>query len=80
MLLAEASGLDPGVVYDAVRSGAGNSRIFELRAPMMIAGRYTPATMKMDRAHHRCKLRISLARRRPRLTGARTGAISIGSR
>jgi putative dehydrogenase len=47
MLLAEASGLDLAVVYDAIRSGAGNSRIFELRAPMMIEGRYEPPTMKM---------------------------------
>ena len=48
MLLAEKSGLDLDLVYDAIRSGAGNSRIFELRAPMMIAGRYEPPTMKME--------------------------------
>ena len=47
MLLAESFGLDLDLAYDAIRSGAGTSRIFELRAPMMIAERYTPATMKM---------------------------------
>ena len=47
MLLAEAAGLDLAVVYDAIRAGAGNSRIFELRAPLMIEGRYEPPTMKM---------------------------------
>jgi putative dehydrogenase len=47
MLLAEAAGLDPAIVYDAIRAGAGNSRIFELRAPMMIEDRYAPPTMKM---------------------------------
>jgi 3-hydroxyisobutyrate dehydrogenase-like beta-hydroxyacid dehydrogenase len=31
-----------------VSTGAGNSRIFELRAPMMVADRYDNATMKMS--------------------------------
>lgn len=48
LLLAERSGLDLGMVFDAVRSGAGNSRMFEVRGPLMIEGRYEPATMKMD--------------------------------
>ena len=30
-----------------VKSGAGNSRIFELRAPMMVRNRYDDATMKV---------------------------------
>ena len=30
-----------------VTAGAGNSRVFELRAPMMVKGRYDDATMKV---------------------------------
>lgn len=48
LLLAKKSGLDLQMVYDAVRSGAGNSRMFEMRGPMMINDTYEPATMKMD--------------------------------
>lgn len=48
LLLAERSGLDLRMTYDAIRSGAGNSRMFEVRGPLMIDGRYEPATMKMD--------------------------------
>ena len=48
LLMAQKSGLDLDMVYEAIRSGAGNSRMFEVRGPMMIAGQYTPATMKMD--------------------------------
>ena len=48
LLLAQKSGLDLQMVYDAVRSGAGNSRMFEVRGPMMIDDTYEPATMKMD--------------------------------
>lgn len=48
LLLAEKSGLDLEMVYDAISSGAGSSRMFEVRAPMMIKGEYEPATMKMD--------------------------------
>jgi L-threonate 2-dehydrogenase len=48
LLLAEKSGLDLNMVFDAIRSGAGNSRMFEVRGPLMIEGRYEPATMKMD--------------------------------
>lgn len=47
LLLAERSGLDPALVYDAIRDGAGTSRIFEVRGPLMIAERYQPASMKM---------------------------------
>jgi len=49
LLLAEKSGLDLQMVYDAISSGtgAGNSRMFEVRGPLMIEGRYEPATMSM---------------------------------
>ena len=48
LLLAEKAGLDLPLVYDAIRSGAGTSRMFELRGPLMVEGRYEPATMKLD--------------------------------
>jgi putative dehydrogenase len=41
------AGLKPQVIYDMVTSGAGNSRIFELRGPMMVRNRYDQATMKV---------------------------------
>jgi L-threonate 2-dehydrogenase len=48
MVLALKSGLDPQVVLDMVRVGAGNSRVFELRAPMMVRDRYDEPTMKVS--------------------------------
>lgn len=48
LLLAQKSGLDLAMVLDAVTSGAGNSRMLEVRGPMMAEGAYEPATMKMD--------------------------------
>ena len=40
MVLAQRAGLDPQTVYDLVKSGAGTSRMFELRGPLMAAGEY----------------------------------------
>src|ERR1700726_626434 len=48
MLLAERSGLDPKMVVDMVGPGAGGSRMFQMRAPMMVEGVYEPATMKVS--------------------------------
>src|SRR5689334_20799913 len=47
MVLGMKAGLDPQVIHDMVTAGAGNSRVFELRAPMMVKGRYDDATMKI---------------------------------
>jgi 3-hydroxyisobutyrate dehydrogenase-like beta-hydroxyacid dehydrogenase len=47
MVLGMKAGLDPQVVHDMVTAGAGNSRVFELRAPMMVKGRYDDPTMKI---------------------------------
>jgi L-threonate 2-dehydrogenase len=47
MVLGIKAGLAPQTIYDMVRSGAGNSRIFELRAPMMVRNRYDDPTMKV---------------------------------
>jgi 3-hydroxyisobutyrate dehydrogenase-like beta-hydroxyacid dehydrogenase len=48
MVLAKKAGLDPATVVDVIGSGAGTSRVFELRAPMMAEDSYQPATMKID--------------------------------
>jgi putative dehydrogenase len=48
MMLAERAGLDPKMVVDLVGPGAGGSRMFQMRAPMMVAGVYEPATMKVS--------------------------------
>jgi 3-hydroxyisobutyrate dehydrogenase-like beta-hydroxyacid dehydrogenase len=40
LVLAEKAGLDLKQVVDLVKAGAGNSRIFELRAPLMAEGYY----------------------------------------
>lgn len=48
MVLGMKAGLEPEDIYNVVKAGAGNSRIFELRAPMMVEDSYDAATMKMD--------------------------------
>ena len=48
MLLAERAGLDAKLVVDMVGPGAGGSRMFQLRAPMMVERVYEPATMKVS--------------------------------
>jgi len=48
MVLGMKAGLEPGTIYDVIKAGAGNSRIFELRGPMMVEDNYNEATMKMD--------------------------------
>lgn len=42
------SGLDLKLLYKVIKDGAGTSRIFEVRAPMMIADDYAQATMKVE--------------------------------
>ncbi|MGH6925806.1 MAG: NAD(P)-dependent oxidoreductase [Propylenella sp.] len=48
MVLAEKAGLDLKQVVKLVSAGAANSRIFELRAPMMAENHYLPATMRLS--------------------------------
>lgn len=48
MVLGMKAGLPPQVIFDLIKSGAGNSRVFELRAPMMVKGKYDDVTMKID--------------------------------
>jgi len=48
MILAERAGLDPKLVVEMVGPGAGGSRMFQMRAPMMVERTYEPATMKVS--------------------------------
>jgi putative dehydrogenase len=47
IVLGTKAGLDPGRILEVIGSGAGTSRIFELRGPMMARGVYTPPTATM---------------------------------
>jgi len=46
MVLGMKAGLDPRTIFEMISNGAGNSRVFELRAPMMVKDHYSDATMK----------------------------------
>ena len=48
LVLGMKAGLDPHKIVEVIGSGAGTSRMFELRAPMMADNRYRPATMKSE--------------------------------
>jgi 3-hydroxyisobutyrate dehydrogenase-like beta-hydroxyacid dehydrogenase len=48
MVLGMKAGLDPVQVVKLIGAGAGTSRVFELRAPMMAANSYDDATMKVS--------------------------------
>jgi L-threonate 2-dehydrogenase len=48
MVLAMKAGLDPEQVVEVVGSGAGTSRVFEMRAPLMARNEYTPPTMQVE--------------------------------
>jgi putative dehydrogenase len=47
IVLGTKAGLDPARILEVIGSGAGTSRIFELRGPMMAKGVYTPPTATM---------------------------------
>ncbi len=48
MVLGMKAGLDPAMVLKVVSDGAGNSRMLEVRGPMMVKGDYSDATMKVQ--------------------------------
>jgi 3-hydroxyisobutyrate dehydrogenase-like beta-hydroxyacid dehydrogenase len=48
MVLGIKAGLDPAEIVKVISSGAGNSRVFELRAPLMAKRAYRPPTMKIE--------------------------------
>lgn len=45
MLLGEHLGLDPQMVYEVIKTGAGSSRMFESRASLMAKKEYRPVSM-----------------------------------
>lgn len=42
LVLAKKSGLDPNVVFDAIKGGLAGSAVMNAKAPMMIAGNFKP--------------------------------------
>jgi putative dehydrogenase len=48
MVLGMKSGLDPDMIYKVIKDGAGNSRMFEIRGPMMVEDEYSEATMSIN--------------------------------
>jgi L-threonate 2-dehydrogenase len=48
MMLAERAGLDFNQVIEMIAPGAGGSRMFQMRAPMMANRSYEPATMRIS--------------------------------
>jgi 3-hydroxyisobutyrate dehydrogenase len=46
-VLGEMAGLDPALVFDVIADSAGSSRMFQIRGPMMVAGRYDEPTATM---------------------------------
>lgn len=47
MVLGMKAGLDPKQIFKLVQAGAANSRVFELRAPMMVEDRYDGDNLTM---------------------------------
>ena len=48
LVLAMKAGLDPAMVLKVVCAGVGQSRVLEVRGPMIVRGDYSKATMKLD--------------------------------
>ena len=46
-VLGKKAGIDPEMIYKVISDGAGTSRMFEVRGPLMVTGQYDEATMKM---------------------------------
>ena len=47
-VLGMKAGLDPQTIYRVAGDGAGTSRMFQVRGPQMVTGRYDNATMKNE--------------------------------
>ena len=47
LLLAERAGLDPALALRALADGAGNSRMLEVRGPMMLSGDFAAANIAL---------------------------------
>jgi 3-hydroxyisobutyrate dehydrogenase-like beta-hydroxyacid dehydrogenase len=48
LALGEAAGLDEATVHAVIGAGAGTSKMFEIRGPMMVKKQFLPATMTVD--------------------------------
>jgi 3-hydroxyisobutyrate dehydrogenase-like beta-hydroxyacid dehydrogenase len=48
MVLGMKAGLDPAMILKVVAGGAGGSRMFQVRGPMMVKGDYSEATMRNE--------------------------------
>jgi 3-hydroxyisobutyrate dehydrogenase-like beta-hydroxyacid dehydrogenase len=48
MVLGMKAGLNAQKVFDVISTSAGTSRMFEVRGPMMVAGEYDEATMRVS--------------------------------
>jgi 3-hydroxyisobutyrate dehydrogenase-like beta-hydroxyacid dehydrogenase len=46
--LAIKAGIDPAMMYKVIAGGAGGSRMFAVRGPMMVDNDYSDATMKVE--------------------------------
>ena len=46
MVLGMKAGLAPQQIVEVIAAGAGTSRVFELRAPLMAENRYQPASIR----------------------------------
>jgi 3-hydroxyisobutyrate dehydrogenase-like beta-hydroxyacid dehydrogenase len=47
LVLAMKAGIDPGLAFKVLSAGAGSSRMLQVRGPMMVAGDYSQALMKL---------------------------------
>jgi len=47
-VLGMKAGLDPATIFKVAGDGAGTSRMFQVRGPQMVAGKYDDATMKVE--------------------------------
>jgi putative dehydrogenase len=48
LVLAMKAGLDPAMVVKVIGDGAGSSRMFQVRGPMMVTGDYSEPMMKLE--------------------------------
>lgn len=48
LLLGMQAGLDPATLVEVIAQGAGTSRIFELRGPLMVDERFRPPTASLE--------------------------------
>jgi 3-hydroxyisobutyrate dehydrogenase-like beta-hydroxyacid dehydrogenase len=48
LLLARRAGLDPALALQALSDGAGNSRMLEIRGPMMVEGDFSHANIALE--------------------------------